>query len=187
MKPMHQIAWLALFGLPMAQPALRGQAPPSQPITAGQNQMVPVGPEVLLIEEASLPLDPSLQSSSQPAGSTNFAARGAATYAEDASPKDNGIKLYRFTVAQGETLSTQVESDSADAVTQRFGLLSGPTFTPAANSKGQINRINRLSRQQRTTKVEFKNTEGRPFPLLLIVYGLVGHPYKVHITRTPAK
>ncbi len=180
MKPHLWMTGLLLLGLP-------AQAQTTQPITAAKNQMAAVPPEVLLIEEDSLPLDPSLQSSTRPAESSTAGARSSAAYVEDSRSKDNGLKLYRFMVAPGETLTTKVESDAAEVVTQRFGLLSGPSFTPSAVSKGEINRINRLSRQQRTTKIEFKNFEGRPFPLLLIVYGSVGHPYKIHIARTPSK
>jgi hypothetical protein len=171
------------------------QTQDSQSITAGKSQMASVAEEVRLIEEDSLPMDPSLQATSRPTSdptSSNDpqlsrAARSMAAYSEDASAKDNGIKLYRFTLAPKETLTTQVSSDVADVVTQRFGLLSGPNFTPSAASKSQINRINRFSRQQRTTRIDFKNTEGRPFPLLLIVYGAVGHPYKIRISRDIAK
>jgi len=181
------------------------QAQDSQPITVGKSQMAGVAEEVRLIEEDSLPMDSSLQATNRPTndptGSNDWkdsddpsrakersrAARAMAAYSEDASAKDNGIKLYRFTLAPKETLTTQVSSDVADVVTQRFGLLSGPNFTPSAASKSQINRINRLSRQQRTTRIDFKNTEERPFPLLLIVYGVVGHPYKIQISRDIAK
>jgi hypothetical protein len=183
-----------LVGLPWAL------AQGTQPLTVGQNQMTPVSQEVRLIEEDSLPVDPSLQSSNRPAGDDlsrkpsadsdpHKKSRDAAmaAYADDAKAKDNGMKLYRFTLAPKETLTTQITSDAAEVVTQRFGLLSGPTFTPSAASKGQIARVNRLSRQQRSTKIEFKNPEDRPFPLLLIVYGQVGHPYKIQILRNLSK
>lgn len=185
---------MCLVGLPCAL------AQGTQPMTVGQNQMTPVSREVRLIEEDSLPVDPSLQSSNRPAGADLSRKPTAdsdpikksrdaamAAYGDDATAKDNGMKLYRFTLAPKETLSTQITSDAADVVTQRFGLLSGPTFTPSAASKSLIARINRLSRQQRATKIEFKNPEDRAFPLLLIVYGQVGHPYKVLISRDPSK
>jgi len=175
------------------------QAQDSQPITVGKSQMAGVAEEVRLIEEDSLPMDPSLLSTNRPAKDPTSsddpsrakersrASQAMAAYSEDASAQDNGIKLYRFTLAPKETLTTQVSSDVADVVTQRFGLLSGPNFTPSGASKSQINRINRLSRQQRTTRIDFKNLEERPFPLLLIVYGVVGHPYKIQISRDITK
>jgi 3-oxoacyl-(acyl-carrier-protein) synthase len=199
---MRIFLWAATFVMIGTSPA---QTQDSQPITAGKSQMANVAEEVRLIEEDSLPMDPSLQATNRPtndptsskdrkdsddpsrAKERSRAARAMAAYSGDASAKDNGIKLYRFTLAPKETLTTQVSSDVADVVTQRFGLLSGPNFTPSAASKSQINRINRLSRQQRTTRIDFKNTEERPFPLLLIVYGVVGHPYKIQISRDVAK
>lgn len=173
----------------------------SQPKTAGKSQMSEVANEVRLIEQDSLPLDPSLQSSTRPLDSTAPRAsssltdsaltererasrvRSTAALTEAGRSEDNGIKLYRFTLASKETLTTQIKSDDADIITQRFGLLIGPSFTPSAASKSQINRINRLSRQQRSSKIEFSNPEDRPFPLLLIVYGRVGHAYKIEISR----
>ena len=181
---MRIFLWVATFVMIGTSAA---QAQDSQPITAGKSQMAGVAEEVRLIEEDSLPMDPSLQATNRPTNDRTSADRAMAAYSEDASAKDNGIKLYRFTLAPKETLTTQVSSDVADVVTQRFGLLSGPNFTPSAASKSQINRINRLSRQQRTTRIDFKNTEERPFPLLLIVYGVVGHPYKIQISRDVAK
>ena len=171
-------AGLALIALSQAR------AQVIQSITAGKSQMAPVGAEVRLIEEESLPLDPTLQTSGIP---SSAGSRSAAAYIEDSGPKDNGMKLYRFTVAPGETLATQVQCDSVNMVTQRWGLLSGPDFTPAASSKSQVTRVNRLTRQQRSTRIEFKNTEDRPFPILLVVHGTVGNPYKILISRTPAK
>jgi len=172
----------------------------SQPKTAGMSQMAEVAPEVRLIEQDSLPLDPSLQASTRPQDGKSKGAssgidsaltdrqralrdRSMAGLTEAGRSEDNGIKLFRFTLAPKETLITRIQSDDADVITQRFGLLSGPSFTPSAASKSLINRINLLSRQQRSTKLEFRNQEDRPFPLLLIVYGRVGHPYKIEISR----
>ncbi|NTW84857.1 MAG: hypothetical protein HGB30_01700 [Holophagaceae bacterium] len=177
MRPLLLVG-LVLLGLSQAR------AQSTRPITAGKSQMAPVGVEVRLIEEESLPLDPTLQTSGIP---SSGGSRSVAAYIEDSGPKDNGIKLYRFTVAPGETLATQVQCDPVSVVTQRWGLLSGPDFTPAASSKSQITRVNRFTRQQRSTRIEFMNTEDRPFPILLIVHGTVGNPYKIHISRTAAK
>lgn len=149
---------------------------------AGKNQMTPVAPEVRLIEEDSLIIDPSLQSSSNPSNPS----RGA-KLSEDGRSGDNGLKMYRFTLAPGETLTTQIKCELADAITQQIGNLSGPDFTPSAPSKAQMARINRSSRQQRTTKIEYKNLEQRPFPYLLIVYGQVGHAFKIQISRELSK
>ncbi len=163
------------------------QTPTIQPITAGKSQMVAVREEVRLIEEEGLPMDPSLQSTTRPAENTTTGGRTAAAMTEDINAKDNGLKLYRFTLAPGETLITNILCDPTDEVTQRFGLLSGPSFTPTSASTIQLARINRLSRQQRTSRIEFRNMERRPFPLLLVVYGSAGYPYKVQITRDVAK
>lgn len=163
------------------------QTPTIQPITAGKSQMVAVREEVRLIEEDSLPMDPSLQSTTRPAENTTPGGRSAAALTEDINAKDNGLKLYRFTLSPGETLITNILCDPADEVTQRFGFLSGPSFMPTTASTMQLHRVNRLSRQQRTLRIEYRNTERRPFPLLLVVYGSVGYPYKVQVTREVAK
>jgi hypothetical protein len=179
--------WIAGFCLiSQAQAQLANQVA-GNPITARANQMVPVTEEVRLIEEEGLPLDPTLQTGSQVPSGMSASSRSVAAFIEDTSAKDNGMKLYRFTLAPGETLATKVLCEPADEVTQRFGLLSGATFTPSTDSKARIARTNRLSRQQRTTRLEFKNSEPRPFPLMLIVYGSSGHPYKIQISREPAK
>jgi hypothetical protein len=176
------LAAIALVGLPQAA-AQGAWVEDAQPKTANQNQMTEVAREVRLIEQDTLPLDPSLQSSSRPLTGLTPNTHAMASLATDSRDIDNGMKLYRFTLAPRESITTHLSSDLTNIVTQRFGLLSGPGFVPSAASKGQINRVNRLNRQQRTTKIEFHNEEDRPFPLLLIVYGQVGHPYKIEIAR----
>ncbi len=185
MKTIQTFPWIAalvLLALPQAM-AQDGNLN----LTAAKNQMTPVGSEVRLIEEASLPAEASLQAQAVPRGSTAASQHGQANYGDDAGDKDNGMKLYRFLLAPGESFSTRILSDEATVVTQRFGLLSGPSFTPASASQSQITRANRQSRQQRSTKIDFRNSEPRSFPLLLIVYGQVGHPYKIRITREQPK
>jgi hypothetical protein len=47
--------------------------------------------------------------------------RSVAAFVEDSSTKDNGLKLYRFTLAPGETLATKVLCEPADEVTIASG------------------------------------------------------------------
>lgn len=182
MKTLFYLVGLALLGLAPAR------AQDNLHKTAAKNQMTVVAAEIRLIEEESLPADPTLQQPpARPGGSTAALSHGQQNYGVDASAKDNGMKLYRFLLAPGESFSTSILSDEATVVTQRFGLLSGPNFTPSSDSQSQITRANRQSRQQRSTKIDFRNQESRSFPLLLIVYGQVGHPYKIQITREQPK
>ena len=181
MRTLFLIAALFLIESPFAQ------AQEAETKIVGQNQMARVLQEVRLIEEESLPVDSSLQARKRSMSDLSGAGAGAASLKEDGGPQDNGLKLYRFTLAPGEKMTSQITSDGADWVTQRFGDLSGPNFTASSASKGQINRINRLNRQQRATKINFTNLENRPFPLLLVVYGQVGHPYKIHISRDSSR
>lgn len=190
MKTLFYAAGLALLSLAQARAQTRGQerAQDNLHMTAAKNQMTAVPSEVRLIEEESLSLDPTLQQpAARPSDSTAALQHGQQNYGDDASPKDNGMKLYRFTLAPDESFSTSIMSDEATVVTQRFGLLSGPSFTPSSDSQSQITRANRQSRQQRSTKIDFRNRESRSFPLLLIVYGQAGHPYKVQVTRGQPK
>lgn len=176
---MKSLLWLSALAL-MATPFASAQQ--SSPMVASKTQMVVVAPDVRLIEETTLPVDPSLQASNRPSRNT-----GAEKLSQDGGDTDNGLKMFRFTLAPGETLITQIKAAESNAITQQIGNLSGPDFTPTSASKAQMSRINRGSRQQRSNKIEYKNLEPRPFPFLLIVYGQAGHPFQIVISRESSK
>ena len=134
------------FTLLLIPPALLAQE--ALPRTVDRNQMALVPAEVRLIEVESLPMDSAFSATNQPGGTNLSGDRGTGAVltdgdtraqarlgrslgalSEDGHAKDNGMKMYLFTLAPGERIVARLHSEGADRITQRFGVTQGPGFS----------------------------------------------------------
>lgn len=117
-----------------------------------------VGDEVTLLEEASLLIPPG-------------------------QPEGQGHLLFRFTVAPDETVAwTLTFAKGEMSQSLRLARIAGAP-APSATTRGQLSRMNGWGAAIRNKGLEFTNNQKEPLPIILVVEGDIGHPFRVAIKR----
>jgi hypothetical protein len=98
-------------------------------------------------------------------------------------PDGLGQGLFRFVLAPGETVAWQLTFDAGElAQSLRPAKVPG-TAAPSASTRAQLERMNGWGRAARNKGLIFTNHQKEPLPLILVVEGDIGQPFRVAIQR----
>lgn len=97
----------------------------------------------------------------------------------DNAEQVTAMRLYGFTLAKGEEITIKMKGDSATKLAMRLAPPNIPDgMTPT------LQKINRMPRPLRSSRITLKNILLEPFRFVLMIYGEAGYKYRIDITRT---
>ena len=96
----------------------------------------------------------------------------------DNADQVTAMRLYGFMLAPGEEISFKMKGESATKLAMRLAQPFVPNgMTPP------IQKVNRMPRPLRSSRITIKNILPDPFKLVLMVYGEAGFKYRIEINR----
>ena len=185
---------LAAFAL-LCSPLLSQTPPPEAPV---ERRVTVVPEDVTQIQEAGLDLDALLNGK---AGSNSDMLGGkepitSPTAADPAKKyegvqmvegtlerRSKGLRQFLFTLAPGETINFTLNGVPRGKM---FFLLGIPALQTRDPLFGEVRFRNQRPQVLRETRMDFKNTLDRPYPLMLLLKGQTGVPFEIRIERKGA-
>jgi hypothetical protein len=178
---------VALLLAPFHQTPVTGTnpAPVSKSTDEESTSVVPVAEETLFIEAPSLIKNSVLLGRTQmqtkdyvdPGGSRRSAGFSNESSTDNAE-QVSALRLYGFTLAPGEEITLKMKGESTTKLAMRLASPNVPDgMTPT------IQKINRMPRPLRSSRITLKNILAEPFKMVLMVYGEAGYKYRIDIKR----